>query len=186
MRMKFFKGLLLACMALCLSATFVIAAAPPERGKVATISIQKVLAGSKSAQDAQKVLQGEVDKFQMKFKAEEDALNAMKSEIEKKGSAWSNEVRAEKEREYQKKLRDYGVKTEDAKLEIQQLEKKHMEPILKQLNDVIGDLGKKNNYSMILEYSTKGLRSRTGLLYADDNSDISDLVQKELDSRMKK
>jgi len=32
----------------------------------------------------------------------------------------------------------------------------------------------------------KGLRNRTGLLYADDTLDISDQVQKELDSRLKK
>lgn len=186
MKMKIFKGLFFCGMALCLSATLAFAAPPPERGKVVTVSIQKVLGASKSAQEAQKVLQSEVDKFQNKFKAEEDLLNTLKSEIEKKASVWSEEIRTEKEREYQKKLRDYGVKTEDAKLEIQQLEKKHMEPILKQLNDVIGDLGKKNGYSLILEYSIKGLRSRTGLLYADEHSDISDLVQKELDSRMKK
>lgn len=185
MNMKILKGLFFVGMALCLSATFAVAAAP-ERGKIATVSVQKILSGSKAAQEAQKLLQGEVDKFQAKFKAEEDTLSALKSEIEKKGSAWSNEVRTEKEREYQKKLRDYGLKTEDAKLELQQLEKKHMEPILKQLNDAIGDIGKKNGYSLILEYSTKGLRSRTGLLYADDGSDISDLVQKELDTRLKK
>ncbi|MBU4034468.1 MAG: OmpH family outer membrane protein, partial [Proteobacteria bacterium] len=98
----------------------------------------------------------------------------------------SDEVRAEKEREYQKRLRDYGLKTEDAKLEMQQLEKKHMEPILKQLHDIIADVGKKNGYSIILENTMKGLRNRTGLLYADDTLDISDQVQKELDTRLKK
>jgi hypothetical protein len=30
------------------------------------------------------------------------------------------------------------------------------------------------------------LRNRTGLLYADDGLDISEQVQKELDSRLKK
>lgn len=184
MKIKFIRGLFFVCVALCASSVLAIAA--PERGKIATISIQKILGGSKAALDAQKVLQAEVDKFQAKFKAEEDALAAMKSEIEKKGSAWSEEIRAEKEREYQKRLRDYGLKTEDAKLEIQQLEKKHMEPILKHLNDVIAYIGKKNGYSLILENTMKGLRNRAGLLYSDDTLDIGDLVQKELDSRLKK
>ncbi|MFA7383911.1 MAG: OmpH family outer membrane protein [Desulfurivibrionaceae bacterium] len=184
MKIKFISGLLCVCVALCASS--VLALAAPERGKIATISIQKILGSSKAALDAQKVLQSEVDKFQAKFKVEEDALAAMKSEIDKKGSAWSEEVRAEKEREYQKRLRDYGLKTEDAKLEIQQLEKKHMEPILKHLNDAIADIGKKNGYSLILENTMKGLRNRSGLLYTDDALDIGDLVQKELDSRLKK
>jgi len=131
-------------------------------------------------------LQTEVDKYQAKFKADEDALTSMKNDIEKKGSAWSEEVRAEKEREYQKKLRDYGVKTEDAKLEMQQLEKRHMEPILKQLHNIIAEFGKKNGYALILENTMKGLSNRTGLLYADDAFDVSDQIQKELDSRLKK
>ncbi|MFH1019964.1 MAG: OmpH family outer membrane protein [Pseudomonadota bacterium] len=184
MKMKFLWGLFCVCVALSVSS--VLAFAAPERGKVATISIQKILGSSKSALDAQKVLQVEVDKFKAKFKADEDALTVMKNDIEKKSAAWSDDVRAEKEREYQKKLRDYGLKTEDAKLEMQQLEKRHMEPILKQLNDIIAEVGKKNGYSLILENTMKGLRNRTGLLYADDALDISDQVQKELDGRLKK
>ncbi|OGR00693.1 MAG: hypothetical protein A2505_00990 [Deltaproteobacteria bacterium RIFOXYD12_FULL_55_16] len=185
MKMQFVRGVFFLCVALYASASLALAA-PPERGKIATISVQKILGSSKSALEAQKVLQAEVDKFQAKFKVEEDALAAMKSELEKKGSVWSDEIRVEKEREYQKKLRDYGLKTEDAKLEIQQLEKKHMEPILKQLNDVIAEIGKKNGYSLILENTMKGLRTRTGLLYADEALDISDQAQKELDNRLKK
>ncbi|HCC55493.1 MAG TPA: molecular chaperone Skp [Desulfobulbaceae bacterium] len=184
MKIKFIRGLFLVCVALC--ASLVPALAAPEKGKVATISVQKILGSSKAALDAQKVLQAEVDKFQARFKVEEDAIAALKNEIEKKGSAWSDEVRAEKGREHQKRLRDYGLKTEDAKLEIQQLEKKHMEPILKQLNDVIAEIGKKNGYSLILENTMKGLRNRTGLLYADDTLDISDQVQKALDVHLKK
>ncbi len=184
MKMKFLWGLFFVCVAL--SASSGLALAAQDRGKIATISIQKILGSSRAAQEAQKVLQAEVDKFRSKFKADEDALTVMKNEIEKKGSAWSEEVRAEKEREYQKKLRDYGLKTEDAKLEMQQLEKRYMEPILKQLHEIIAEIGKKNGYSLILENTMKGLRNRTGLLYADDALDISDQVQKELDGRLKK
>lgn len=184
MKMTFARGLFLVCVAACVSAVPALAA--QEHGKIATISIQKILGSSKAALDAQKILQAEVDKYQSKFKADEDALTAMKNDIEKKGSAWNDEVRAEKEREYQKKLRDYGLKTEDAKNEMQQLEKRYMEPILKQLHEVIGEIGKKNGYALILENTMKGLRNRTGLLYADESLDISDQVQKELDSRLKK
>ena len=177
--------MLVICVA---TAAFFVEQASAEKGqvKVATISIQKILGTSKAAQEAQKTLQAEVEKFQARFKADEDALTAMKNEIEKKSSAWSDEVRGEKEREYQKRLRDYGMKTEDAKQEIQQLEKKIMEPILKELHEVIAEVGKKNGYSLIMEYTMKGLRNRTGLLYADDALDISDQVQKELDARLKK
>lgn len=179
------RGLILGCCAVLLSLSSLAAAAEAQM-KVATISIQKILGTSKAAQEGQKALQAEADKFQSRFKADEDALTAMKSEIEKKGSVWSNEVRAEKEREYQKRFRDYSVKADDAKAEMQQLEKKVMEPVLKELHQVIADHGKKHGYTIILENTMKGLRNRTGLLYADDALDISDQIQKELDARVKK
>jgi outer membrane protein len=184
MKIKFIRGLFFVCVALCVSSMPALAA--PEKGKVATISVQKILGSSKAALDAQKIVNAEVEKFQARFKVEEDAIAALKNEIEKKGSAWSDEVRAEKGREHQKRLRDYGLKTEDAKLEIQQLENKHMGPIMKQLNDAIADIGKRNGYSLIFDNTRKGLNNRMGLYYADDSLDISDQVQKELDVRLKK
>lgn len=185
MRMKFLGGALIVCLSVLVCSTGVAFAAQPQVS-VATISIQKILGDSKIAQEAQNALQAEVDKLQAKFKADEDSLAALKTEIEKKSSVWSEDVRVGKEREYQKKLRDFGMKTEDAKLELQQLEKKVMDPILKELHDLIAEIGKKNGYTLILENTMKGLRNRTGLLYADESLDISDLVRKELDIRLKK
>ena len=184
------KKSLLAIMATCFLLVFAItssqAFAGSDKFKVATISIQKVLATSTVALAAQAKVQAQVQTLQGKFKSDEDELTALKSDIEKKSSVWSDEVRAEKERDYKKKMREYGLKTEDAKFEVQQLEKKVMEPILKVLHDVIGDLGKKNGYTMILENTMKGLRNRTGLLYADETLDISEMVRKEIDARLKK
>ena len=154
--------------------------------KIATISIQDVLADSKAGQNAQKVLQAEIERFQEKFSKEQEGLEALRSEIEKKSSVWSDEIRVEKERDYQKKMREFKLKTEDAQFELKQLEKKEMEPILKSLHEVINEIGKKKNYSLILENTRKGLRSRTGLLYSSDKVDISDEVRSQLDKRYKK
>jgi len=183
MRMRFLGGALIVLLSVLVCSAGVSFAA---QVSVATISIQKILGDSTVAREAQNSLQAEVDKLQAKFKADEDSLTALKTEIEKKSSVWSEDVRVGKEREYQKKLRDFGMKTEDAKLELQQLEKKVMDPILKELHDLIAEIGKKNGYTLILENTMKGLRNRTGLLYADESLDISDLVQKELDIRLKK
>jgi len=154
--------------------------------KIATISIQDVLADSKAGQNAQKVLQTEVEKFQKKFSKEQEDLEALGTEIEKKGSVWSDEIRVEKERDYQKKMREFKLKTEDAQFELKQLEKKEMEPILKSLHEVIAEIGKKKKYTLILENTRKGLRSRIGLLYASDEIDISDEVRSQLDKQYKK
>ncbi len=184
--MRFSKMLLFACV---VGLVFMFGAPKYSSAgeiKIATVSLQDVLADSIAGQAAQKVLENEVQKFQDKFKNDQDELEALRLEIEKKGSVWSDEIRLGKERDYQKKMREYKLKTEDAQFELKQLEKKEMEPILKVLHEVINEIGKTKNYTLILENTRKGLRSRIGLLYAAEETDISKDVKEMLDKGYKK
>ena len=154
--------------------------------KIATISIQGILEKSRAAQEAKKTLESEFERHKGNLQKDQDALEALRVEIEKKKSVWSDEVRSEKQREFQRLGAEFEIKNEDAKIAMQQKEKQVMEPILKDLHEVIAEVGTKNGYALILEYSMKGLRTRTGLLFADEALDISEMVQKELDKRLKK
>ena len=149
-----------------------------EDNDIAIVNIQQVLLSSTSGQAVKKVLEDKVVEYQKQFQAEQEDVEAMRVEIEKKSSVWSQQVREEKERDYQKKVRELQTKSEDAQFELQQLEKQTMEPVLKELQKVIADLGEKNGYAMIID-------SRAGLLYSDKSLDISELVKNELDSREK-
>ena len=153
---------------------------------IATVKVQEVLAKSVVGQAGQKTLQAKADSFQKDFQKEQDDLAELQKQIEMKSSVWSPDVRDEKEREYQRKLRALQTRSDDAKYELRQMEKKVMEPILKDLNDVIGDIGKKKAYTLIMVDEGKGLASRVGLIYADDSLDITDQVIKELDAKTKK
>jgi outer membrane protein len=162
------------------------AQAAKEQGKVGTISVQEILGESKVGRKAQETLQAKVDEYQKKFSAEEQQIQALGQEIEKKSSVWSEAVRSERERDYQRRVRELQLKSEDARFDLQQFEKQIMEPILMELHAIIAEFGKKNGYTLILENTRKGLLSRSGLLYADDSLDLSDQMRKELDSRMNK
>jgi len=146
--------------------------------QIVTVNIQDVLLGSVAGQDVKKVLEEKVGEFQEKFQNEQEEVDALRAEIEKKSSVWSQEVKEEKERDYQKRVRELQLKSEDAQFELQQLEKQVMSPILNELQKVIADVGEKNGYAMIID-------SRAGLLYVDETLDISDIVKKELDTRQK-
>lgn len=151
--------------------------------KIGTISLQKIMENSAAAVAAQKKLKEKAAEFSAKLDVDNTALQKMQDEITKKESVWSSEVRAEKERDYQKQLRDFKTKQEDAQFELDQLKAKIMGPILKDLQASIAAVGKNNGYTIILENSRKGIQSQIGLMYADENIDVSDLVQKELDKR---
>jgi outer membrane protein len=154
--------------------------------KVATISLQDVLTQSKVGLSAQQQLQGKVQEFQDKFGKEQEELEAQGAELEKLSSVWSKDIQESKQRDYQMKMREFKLKTDDAQFELKQMEKKVMEPILKDLHEIIAEYGKKQNYTLIFENTKKGLQSRTGLLYAAEEIDITKEILKLLDARSKK
>lgn len=169
------------CAALMLLAAFVVPSLAADSLKIATFNIQKIIEESKSGAEARKAMEAKKTELQSKFKGEQDSLKAQGEEIEKKGSAWSAEVKAGKERDYQKKMREFQLKVEDAQFEMKQLEKKVLDPIFKELQAVINEIGKADGLTMIFEKSRSN-----GLLYAAESIDISDKVTKALDAKMTK
>lgn len=149
--------------------------------KFATISVQQIVAKSKSGSEATKVMEAKRSEIEAKFKGEQDSLKAQADEIEKKSSAWSEEVKTGKERDYQKKMREFQLKVEDAQFELKQLEKKLLEPILKELQAIISEVGKADGLTMVFEKSKSN-----GLLYAAESLDITDKIIKSLDAKMAK
>lgn len=149
--------------------------------KIGTINMKEILQKSVSGLAAQKVLESRITELKAKFQPEEEELNNLKADIEKKSSVWTEEVKAEKERNYERKMREFGVRTEEAQYELKQLEKKVMEPLLKDINDVLEAMGKELGYTLILDNTMSGLRTKTGLVYADSATDISELVRQRLD-----
>ncbi len=182
MQNKFFTPLLIVALLL----SFWIA--PPmvaAADKIATLSIQTVLDQSKVALGARSQVEAEFEKHRAALQREQGELEALRDEIDKKSSVWSDQVRGQKERELQRRYREFEVRNEDAQLAVQQVEQTVMEPILRELNLIVEEMGQKEGYALVLEYTMKGLRSRTGLLYADAALDISEKVQQELDRRLK-
>lgn len=179
MRLK--KFMVLAVIVLLLGTTGYAntqAVAAEKSKQIVTVNIQDILLASEAGQEVKKVLEEKVGEFQTKFQQEQEEIDTLRAEIEKKGSVWSPEVREEKERDYQKRVREMQIKSEDAQFELQQLEKQVMSPVLNELQKVIKEVGEKNGYAMILD-------SRAGLLYVDESLDISEMVRKELDARQK-
>jgi outer membrane protein len=145
--------------------------------KIGVMNIQKVISQSENGQKAQKRFESRVKELQSKFKPEEEALIALRKDIEKKSSAWSEEVKSEKIREYQKMEREFRSKTEDARFEMKQMQDKELEPILKALQTIVEKIGKEGGYTMIVEM-------RSGL-YFDKSIDLSDTIVNRLNATLK-
>ena len=163
-------------LVICLSLTMAAGAGLAAETRVGVLNMQKVLRDSKAGQKAQKVMEKRMNELKAKFKKDEEALLALQKEIEKKSSAWSDEMKREKAIEFQKKRRDLGAKQDDANLELKQLREKHLAPIMKQLRQVVKAEAKKGGYTVILP--------NNAVLYHDESADITGAVTKALDKVM--
>ncbi len=184
------KQICLALMILFLPVTVyggnVLASEEKSALKIGTINLQKIMRDSKAGQNAKEIIENKVAEFRQKFEGQQDELLTLKNEIEKKSSVWSEDVRSEKQRDYEKKIGVLKVESEVAQNEMKQLEKKLMEPVVKELAAVINEVGREQGFSLVLEYNPDAFRSVSGVFYASDSIDISEIVLKKLDSRAAK
>ncbi len=184
MKVRTMKGLLASVLTLLLLLpSFATAASGPV--KIATINFMKVRTLSKAAMNGQKEVEAEAKKVDAKLKPMGDELMALKTEIDKKRSVWSTQTTADKEGEFNKKASEFELKKKHATIDLQKLNARVMGPVLEELRKVITDVGKNNGYTLIVD-KTPGVPSTASLLYSDEGLDISEMVAKELDKRLKK
>ncbi|MBM9537346.1 OmpH family outer membrane protein [Desulfobulbus alkaliphilus] len=145
--------------------------------KIGVLDMQKVLATSSAGQKAQELIEQRMESLQTDFRKQEGDLLNLQSEIERRSSAWSDTVRQEKAMEFQQKRRDLLEKQEEAKMELQKLQEKHVNPILQKLEGVVEKVAKEKGYALILP--------RNIVLHASPEVDISDLVVTELNKVLK-
>ncbi len=147
--------------------------------KIGVMNVQKIIVQCNAGKAGKARFEVKMKEMQGKFKHEEETLAGLQKEIEKKSSAWSEETKAAKVRDFQKLKREFQAKTEDARFELKQLQDKELEPILKALEGVVEKFGKDNGYTAVFD-------SKNGVIYFDHAIDVSDVIVKQLNKSMTK
>ncbi len=146
--------------------------------KIGVMNIQKVIAVSEAGKKVKKIIEEKAREAQQSLKAEEEALLVLQQEIEKKSSVWSESVKAQKIRDFNIKKRDLKQKSDDARFELRQLEKKELQPVLKKLDEVVKAFGEKNGYTLILDI-------KAGVLFLDGKIDVTNQLVDEMNKATK-
>lgn len=147
--------------------------------KIGVMDVQKIINGCKAGPGAQASFKKKVEVFQNGMKADRDALVKLKQEIDKKKSVWNKTKTNEKIAEYQKAAVAFQTKEGRAQQNLQRIQAKELEPILKALEPVVEKYAEKNNYTVILE-------AKAGVIYYSEKILITDIIIKELDKAMAK
>ncbi len=173
--MKRFTSIL--CAGLICGVAFVLPVFANEGAtKIATMDLKKVLEASKAGQTAQATVKQKYEEYQAKLGKKEEALLALKDDIEKKRTVWSDDVRNQKERDFKRGVQDLDEESKYANNDMKDFEKKQIEPLLKELDGIIDEYGKAQGLAVILD-------TTRGVVYQDESLDISAKIAAELDKR---
>ena len=146
--------------------------------KIGVMNVQQIIVECDAGKAAKVRFDAKMKKLQSTFKVEEEALKGLQDEIKKKSSAWSEEKKAEKVREFQKSGRELQAKTEDARFEMKTLQDKELEPILKTLEKVVDKYGADNGFAAIFDAKS--------VIFFDKKVDITEILTKKLNGAIAK
>src|SRR5204862_7016175 len=121
----------------------------------------------------------EFDKMQNSLKGEKDRLDRMKDDLEKKSVVLKESERKNLADDFEAKRRDLRRKLEDSDAELRKKDQELTGDILKQLAEVIQEIGQRENYTVILENSS------SSVLYGAKSIDMTDEVIRTFDAKKK-
>jgi outer membrane protein len=147
---------------------------------IACVDLKRVIAESDQGKQIQKILTDEQERMKKDVDAKQNELQKLKDAIEKQGATITPEARAEKEKQYQNKLKDFQRLTGDYQSELQQKDSEYMQKILIGLEDIVKAIGEKEKYLIILE------RNQAGILFSTPTVDITDKVIANFNEASKK
>lgn len=147
--------------------------------KIGYVDMQKALNYCEAGKEAKRQMTLEVEKMQKVFAGKQKELEKIKDDLEKRGSVLSENVRREKDRDYQTKLRDLQRLQKDYEDDLRRKDREFTERILKNMEVIIKQMGEEEKYTVILE------KNQPTILFISNSLDLTVEVIKRIDQKQK-
>jgi len=147
--------------------------------KIGFVDIQKAVNECNAGKEAKKTIVKEVEKVQRQFTDKQKELQAMKEALDKQAPMLNPDVRANKEKDLQNKVREFQRWQEDSQNEVNQKRVEMERNISMGLQKVIQKLGADEGYTFIMELN------ENIVLFASKAVDLTDRVIKLHDTQKK-
>lgn len=154
--------------------------------KIGYVDYYRVINESVEGRKANDRLESEFEPIKNDLKAREDSLMKLEQEIKRQKDVLSKDTLREKADELQIKLKSYYREKREAQERFSVRNKELLKPLLIKLKEVVAEVGKKGNYTLIFENSSESndlAAIQTNIIYASPAIDITDEVLKEFNSR---
>jgi len=145
--------------------------------KIGYVDLQRALSESKAGQKARDAFKKDVDKYQLDLKKQKDDLETLREQLEKKAVVMKEDERRSMELDYQRRARDFERAYKDSQGELQLKDNQLTAEILKGINEVVQEYGKREGYTLILENSS------STVLYRAHDADLTERIIQMYDER---
>jgi outer membrane protein len=169
------KGLIYAVLALLTLVFLQPAPVAAQAVKIGVVDLQKLQKNSKTFQKASASVKKKFDDMQQKLNDERNALAKLDEELKKQSMMLSLDAQEDKKRELEKKQRHFKFMYDEFTQEMKETEVDAIKKVMKDLEKIVEDIGKKEGYTIILE------RRTLGLLYFNNAIDLTDRVTEAYD-----
>jgi outer membrane protein len=142
--------------------------------KLAYVDIQRALNECRNGKTAKQEFRTRVQRLEGQLEGEQNQVQSLKDELEKKGPLMQPDERQNLEDAYQRKVSQFQDDYKNSRDELQQRDNEMTGEIVRDIAVVVRQIGIKNGYTMVLE---KG-----SLLWATANIDITDQVIRAYDA----
>jgi outer membrane protein len=142
--------------------------------KLAYVDIQRALNECRNGKTAKEEFRTRVQRLEGQLEGEQNQVQSLKDELEKKGPLMQPDERQNLEDQYQRKVSQFQDDYKNSRDELQQRDNEMTGEIVRDIAVVVRQIGIKNGYTMVLE---KG-----SLLWATANIDITDQVIRAYDA----
>ena len=151
--------------------------AAQERIKIGFIDLQRAIMESGPGKKAKARFEAQVKKAESDLLKEKQELERLKADLDKKGPLLKDEERRNLEADLQRRYVQYQRTMGDHQQDLRQKEGELTGDILKELQQIVTDIGKSEKFTLIFE--------RSQILYNDQAIDITNKVIETYNSRAK-
>ena len=146
--------------------------------KIGILNIQRILSASDPGKAAQAEIKTQRDKMLQDLKEKGTEIDALGKQFERESMVMSKEKREEKEREYRIRINDFKSLEKRYNAQSQELQKRLLNKIVKDVNVIVEGVGKNEGYLLII-------RSES-VMYSPGSIDITDKIIKQMNDKFVK
>jgi len=146
--------------------TFSFSAAFGQTIKIGIFDLQRIMRESKVIQGYRRTLEKEIEGKKKVLKEKEDSIKA----TEEKLKGLTTDERKKAEQNLSTESKELKRLKEDITVDLKKIDRELTEKALREISEVIREIGKKEKYSIIFE------RSLAGIAYFDNSFDITQKI----------